>query len=211
LINRAVTVGRVDYIVSSLDKNFLVPVGGAIIYSPSASLVKALGKSYPGRASAAPILDLFVTLLEMGARTYEGLLATRRRMIAPFRARLAEVAARYGERVLDTLEGNSISHGITLNEFKNPTMVGSMLFSRQVSGARTIKSGERKEIGGIVLEGFGSSCDDYNNAYLTAAVAIGFDEKEADEFLARLDKTLTDLKKKEAKDEKKAAAAAVAE
>ena len=68
LINRAVAIGRVDYIVSSADKNFLVPVGGGIISSPEPDLVTAVGKLYPGRASITPILDLFITLLSMGRR-----------------------------------------------------------------------------------------------------------------------------------------------
>ena len=82
-------------------------------------------------------------------------------------------------------------------------MVGSMLFSRQVSGARTVKPGEKKVIGEVTLEGFGSSNVEYGDAYLTAAVAIGMDEAEGDEFLARLDKVFADLRKKEAKDAKK--------
>ena len=49
LINRAVTIGRVDYIVSSTDKNFMVPVGGGIIASPDPDLITAVGKLYPGR------------------------------------------------------------------------------------------------------------------------------------------------------------------
>ena len=49
LINRAVTIGRVDYIISSTDKNFMVPVGGGIIASPDPDLITAVGKLYPGR------------------------------------------------------------------------------------------------------------------------------------------------------------------
>ena len=49
LINRAVTIGRVDFVVSSTDKNFMVPVGGGIIASPDADLITVVGKPYPGR------------------------------------------------------------------------------------------------------------------------------------------------------------------
>lgn len=41
----------------------MVPVGGAIIYGNDKKLIKAVSELYPGRASAAPILDLFITLL----------------------------------------------------------------------------------------------------------------------------------------------------
>ena len=63
--------GRLDGFIQSTDKNFLVPVGGAVVASCSAEHGKALiakvSSTYPGRASVAPILDLFCTLLHLGA------------------------------------------------------------------------------------------------------------------------------------------------
>ena len=66
--------GTVDVIISSTDKNFMVPVGGSIIYSPqgpkgknnSIGIIQKINKFYPGRASGGPIVDLFITYLEMG-------------------------------------------------------------------------------------------------------------------------------------------------
>jgi len=55
-------------IVSSTDKNFMVPVGGSLIYTNNKNLLKKVGENYPGRASAAPIVDLFITLLSMGRK-----------------------------------------------------------------------------------------------------------------------------------------------
>jgi O-phospho-L-seryl-tRNASec:L-selenocysteinyl-tRNA synthase len=46
-MNRAVTIGRVDYVIQSTDKNFLVPVGGAIISSPNPALIDQVSKLYP--------------------------------------------------------------------------------------------------------------------------------------------------------------------
>jgi len=66
LLQRALVIGRVDYIVQSTDKNFMVPVGGSIVTSGSKEAVDALAAMYPGRASSQPILDLFITLLSMG-------------------------------------------------------------------------------------------------------------------------------------------------
>ena len=43
--------GRVDAIVQSTDKNFMVPVGGAIVASGNSSLVGEVSKCYAGRAS----------------------------------------------------------------------------------------------------------------------------------------------------------------
>jgi len=82
LVNRACTVGRVDYVVQSTDKNFLVPVGGAIVSSPSPACIDSLTKCYAGRASLDPILDLFITLLSMGERGLKGLLTERERLFA---------------------------------------------------------------------------------------------------------------------------------
>jgi len=42
----------------------MVPVGGALIYSPSKKgLADEVNKMYPGRASMSPVLDLFLTFL----------------------------------------------------------------------------------------------------------------------------------------------------
>lgn len=108
LVTAACRKGRVDAVVQSTDKNFMVrctvaacltrqivvvyiaiiylcvvafpssrssgcctqvPVGGAIVAAPRSNtqLVEAVNKVYPGRASASPSLDLFMTLLYWGA------------------------------------------------------------------------------------------------------------------------------------------------
>jgi len=56
----------------------MVPVGGSIVASRHASFIKALSQMYPGRASAAPVVDLCITLLEMGLDGYKRLLAERK-------------------------------------------------------------------------------------------------------------------------------------
>ena len=47
-VNEACRLGRVDAIVQSTDKNFLVPVGGAIVASPHSAVVDAVSRMYPG-------------------------------------------------------------------------------------------------------------------------------------------------------------------
>ena len=61
--------GRLDAFVQSTDKNFMVPVGGAVIAAPSSrpQLVEAVNQAYPGRAGMAPLLDVLITLLHWGA------------------------------------------------------------------------------------------------------------------------------------------------
>jgi len=114
-LDEACRVGRVDAFVSSTDKNFMVPVGGAIVASPDAAAVAAVASAYPGRASMAPIADLLVTLLAMGADGLRGLLAQRKAVAADLRARLAALAATYGERVLDS-RANQISFAMSLGK-----------------------------------------------------------------------------------------------
>jgi len=232
LLNRACTIGRVDAIVCSTDKNFLVPVGGALIISPNKSVIDSISKNYPGRASASPMVDLFITMLSMGLDGYKGILDERRRLIGLFKAKLENVAKSFGERLLDCPR-NSISFGITLDNLaviedateskdylgaesletrqirltkeKNAqiTKFGSMLFTRCISGTRIVPRSEVKTISGHTFEGFGSSHDDFPYAYMTAACAVGLGEAEMNEFFVRLEKSLGDYCTKRDKEMKK--------
>lgn len=67
-----------DLVVQSTDKNFLVPVGGAVIASAQRDAVQSVSQLYPGRASVSAALDILITLLEMGTQTYRKLLADRK-------------------------------------------------------------------------------------------------------------------------------------
>jgi O-phospho-L-seryl-tRNASec:L-selenocysteinyl-tRNA synthase len=210
LINRACVVGRVDAIVCSTDKNFLVPVGGAIIVSPNKKRIEKVGKVYAGRASSSPIVDLFITLLSMGLNGYKRLLEERITMLEAFPRRLQEVAEKHGERLL-VCPSNTISFGITLDGLVRPksdtetdeeyfkavskdiSSVGAMLFSRCVSGTRVVPRAQSKSMGGEEFAGFGSSTNNYPHAYMTAACAIGVSSQEINEFYKRLDKTLKEF------------------
>jgi O-phospho-L-seryl-tRNASec:L-selenocysteinyl-tRNA synthase len=46
----------VDVVIQSTDKNFLVPVGGAIIASGDHDVIRRICKSYPGRANSSPVV-----------------------------------------------------------------------------------------------------------------------------------------------------------
>ena len=74
LIQEGARVGRVDAFVQSTDKNFMVPVGGSIIAGFDREFVDRIGQTYPGRASASPSLDLFVTLMSLGSSGYKKML-----------------------------------------------------------------------------------------------------------------------------------------
>ena len=49
-----------DAVVQSTDKNFMVPVGGAIISGFDEAFIDTISKSYPGRASASQSIDLLI-------------------------------------------------------------------------------------------------------------------------------------------------------
>ncbi len=193
--------GRLDAFVQSTDKNFLVPVGGSVVAAGSDShggpLLAAVRSTYPGRASIAPILDLFITLLHLGGDGWERLLAERREALDGFRARLAELAQRHGERLLET-PGNSISMAITLTPppgAKAPSALGGALFVRLVSGARVVApSDEAKEVGGCSFVNYGAHTDDYGVAYLSVACALGIRAVDVDLAFKRIDKQLAEWK-----------------
>ncbi|TPP42841.1 Soluble liver antigen/liver pancreas antigen (SLA/LP autoantigen) family protein [Leishmania donovani] len=76
-LDAAQRLGRVDFVVQSGDKNFLVPVGGSIICSGDKERCKAVAALYAGRASMSPIVDLFITALSLGRRGMQTLWSDR--------------------------------------------------------------------------------------------------------------------------------------
>ena len=100
-----------------------------------------ISATYPGRASVAPILDLFITLLHLGADGWTRMLAEREALVPSFRERLAALAKAHGERLLDTAACNSISMAVSLNSGgggRAPTAMGAQLWTRLISGARIV-------------------------------------------------------------------------
>jgi len=216
LVMRASAVGRVDYVVQSTDKNFQVPVGGSVVVSPDKDCIKRLSAMYPGRASMAPALDLFVTLLSMGEQGYRDMLAQRQRVNEVLVEKLGGLAATYGERLLPSPR-NDISVAVTLHRLdrpaaaagegsakteqtgkekskdaqKGPTFLGAMLFQRGVSGCRVVA----KSAAVTVIEGHGFTCwgshsDASPCSYFTAACAVGTTLEDVETFVARLEKVM---------------------
>lgn len=183
-IREAVRIGKVDIIVQSTDKNFMVPIGGAIVASQNKEILNRINGLYPGRASISPCLDLFITFLSMGESGYLDLLKARKGFLAEFSQKLREVAEKHGERLLETPE-NTISFAISCHQED----IGSKLFIRRVSGTRFV-SNSLKEVCGIPFQSYGSSYNGYPTSYLTAACAIGITSKELEKFLEKLDSLL---------------------
>eukprot|EP00055_Hartaetosiga_balthica_P012691 m.62429 g.62429 ORF g.62429 m.62429 type:complete len:502 (-) comp8030_c3_seq3:1882-3387(-) len=197
-VNEAMRVGRVDAVVQSTDKNFMVPVGGGVVCSQDKDFITHISKTYPGRASSAPVIDIFITLLSLGLDKYKNMVKDRKRLFIYLRDKLSKVAEKHGERVL-SVKNNPISLAMTLTHVekvlaadgKEVTAFGSTLFLKRVSGVRVVSTKATKELCGTTFKGYGAHHDDYPYAYMTAASAIGLTEDEVDVFAQRLDAALT--------------------
>ncbi|XP_077598407.1 O-phosphoseryl-tRNA(Sec) selenium transferase isoform X2 [Stigmatopora nigra] len=192
-------VGRIDAFVQSLDKNFMVPVGSAVIAGFDPAFVQEISQTYPGRASASPSLDLFITLVTLGASGYKKLLSDRKEIYAFLGEELKKLASAHGERLLHTPH-NPISYAVSLdglqtNRDKAVTELGAMLFTRQVSGARVVPLDKEQTIGGHTFRGFMSHSEAYPCPYLNAAAAVGITRQDVALCMKRLDKCLKILRK----------------
>ncbi len=201
-IATAASKGRVDLFVQSTDKNLMVPVGGSIVAGFDKKLIEQVSKTYPGRASMSPVLDVFVTLVSMGQPGYLGLLRQRAQVFEYLKKRLSEVASACGERVLATRH-NPISLAMTIDSMsvgaEGASYVGSLLFHRCVSGPRTVVRGTRKSVCGIEFVGYGSHCNAYPHDYIVVAGAIGMSQADVDGFVLRLNKAIKLVRKEQAK------------
>ncbi len=93
----------------------MVPVGGAIVASASKtfSIVKDVGRLYPGRASGSTSIDLFITFLSMGCAEYRSLIQQRKQVFQILKSSLETFAPKYNQRILKT-PSNKISIGLFL-------------------------------------------------------------------------------------------------
>ena len=178
LVSEALRVGRVDLVVQSTDKNFLVPVGGSVLFGPLADRVN---KIYPGRASMSPIIDLLITLLETGKLKFKQLVSDR---IKTFEYLKNELGLKRIE-ISSNLK-NQISLTIPIKETEGH--IGSTLFLRNISGARYFEKTDLETDFGpnflSKLKNFGSHQNyPHHPRYLNAACALGMTSEEVDRFV----------------------------
>lgn len=198
-IEQATRLGSVDLVVQSTDKNLLVPVGGAIVASSNKKLVDAVAKRYAGRGSSSQTLDVFMTLLSLGKEGYTRLVQERKENFVYLRQKMRNLSTRHNERLLIT-KRNPISIAMTLEYFDRTkvSMIGSMLFTRGVSGCRVISTTDLKTIDGYKFQGWGSHISHSNNVpYMTAAAGLGMTKQEVDNFIDKLDKILLKVRNNE--------------
>ncbi|KFG56314.1 O-phosphoseryl-tRNA(Sec) selenium transferase [Toxoplasma gondii FOU] len=142
---QAIRTGRVDAFVQSTDKNFLTPVGGAIIASGDPSSIQRIAATYPGRAGSGPILDLFITLLQLGKSGLRRLLDERRELYLWFKGELEKVCRQTGSRILPTPK-NRISIALDLS------FLAEAPRGESVSGETTEASREKRTEGRVTTE-----------------------------------------------------------
>jgi len=189
---------RLDCVVFSTDKNFMTPVGGSVILTPTKgqlSLATKVATNYPGRASMSPILDLFITLLEMGKSGYRVLLAKQKANFKFLLDELEQLAAANGCSVL-TSNGISIAFSVENLKSKDNDYVdiGSMLFTRNVSGPRIVNcDGVKKVVGAVELVNFGANGVSYSHPYIALACAIGMERHEITQLISKLTAVLDEF------------------
>jgi O-phospho-L-seryl-tRNASec:L-selenocysteinyl-tRNA synthase len=172
LLRGAMDAGRVDYVVQSTDKNFLAPVGGAVVCSQSGDLIDAASRSYAGRASAQPIVQFLAAVLTYGLSGYAKLMDEQKEHRATLQKHVERFAGRIGQRVLKV--ENPIAAAVTLKGME--TDIGGKLYTLRVTGPRVVLPGE-----------YGSCMNAYPVPYMTLNAGIGGKREDFDRIGEKLD------------------------
>ncbi|MFX1235109.1 MAG: O-phosphoseryl-tRNA(Sec) selenium transferase [Promethearchaeota archaeon] len=164
LIRSAIDAGRVDAIIQSTDKNFLTPVGGALIASPIKDIITKISQSYAGRASATPIVNFLISMLSLGISGYQKLIEEQQQNRKTLEIKLKEVAEKFDERILDIY--NPVAVALSLRNLKKDQLyaLGGALYNLRVTGPRVYNPEEST---------FGTCCSNYTTPYIVMNAAIG--------------------------------------
>ncbi|TET58516.1 O-phosphoseryl-tRNA(Sec) selenium transferase [Candidatus Bathyarchaeota archaeon] len=181
LIQGAIDAGRVDLIIQSTDKNFLTPVGGTILASPSPRLIEKVSQAYAGRGSAAPIIQFLAALLSLGLDGYERLRNEQEINRQMLEEHVKRVADKHGERLLDVF--NPIAVAMTLNQHE-AKKVGHYMYTLRVTGPRVLEETD-----------FGICCRRYHSPYITVNAAIGSTKEDIQSATSALEKALRHTRK----------------
>ncbi|MBD3188193.1 O-phosphoseryl-tRNA(Sec) selenium transferase [Candidatus Bathyarchaeota archaeon] len=177
LLRGAIDAGRIDYIVQSTDKNFLTPVGGAVVTSPSKEKIQALSRVYAGRASAQPILQFMASVLILGISGYKKLMEQQVAHRDYLEEEVGRIASRAGQHLLDV--DNPIAVAMSVNGLSKD--LGGKLYTLRVTGPKVIFPGD-----------FGSCIDDYPEPYLTLNAGIGARNEDFERLIGKLEEVFLD-------------------
>ncbi|ACV24060.1 O-phosphoseryl-tRNA(Sec) selenium transferase [Methanocaldococcus fervens] len=168
---------RVDAVVSSSDKNLFTPIGGGIVYTKDESFLREISLTYPGRASANPIVNILISLLAIGTKNYLNLMKEQKECKKLLDELLEDLAKKKGERVLNV--ENPISSCITTK--KDPLDVAGKLYNLRVTGPRGVRKNDK----------FGTSyLKKYPYDYIVVNSAIGVKKEDIYKVVEKLDEVL---------------------
>ncbi len=185
IIRQSIDAGRVDAIIQSTDKNFLTPVGGAVITSPNPDLIDAISKCYAGRASASPVVQLLVSLLSMGKQGYLSKIEKQQQNRKILEEALSNVAKEFNEHIIEC--NNPVSCAMSLKNV-NPDKIqdlGGILYNLRVTGPRFINIHE---------DPFGSCTNEMKWPYIVMNAAIGVKKEHINEAVVRLKRAIKQIK-----------------
>lgn len=186
LIRSAIDAGRVDAIIQSTDKNFLTPVGGAVIASPVKENIAKISQAYAGRASATPVVNFLISMLSLGINGYQKLIKEQQQNRKTLERKLKEVADRINERILEIY--NPVAVALSLRNLKEEQLygLGGALYNLRVTGPRVYNPKEKA---------FGTCCSNYQTPYIVMNAAIGAKEKDILSAVDRFEKAYKQIVK----------------
>ncbi len=125
-----------------------------------------------------PILDMCMTLLELGKDGLQKMLKERKELYEYTKEQLRPLLAKYGEQILENKD-NKISIAISLQNLsrltkKDINAFGAYLYTRRVSGIKVVAGYKSKTVCGIGFSNYGSHTEAYSQLpYMAFAVAVG--------------------------------------
>ncbi|TXT54787.1 MAG: O-phosphoseryl-tRNA(Sec) selenium transferase [Candidatus Thorarchaeota archaeon] len=179
MIRSAIDAGRVDAVIQSTDKNFLTPVGGSIITSPSENTIELVAETYAGRATAAPLIQLLAALLSLGLHRYTELRSQQQENRIYLETLLDDLADEVNQRVLEV--ENPVSCAVTMDDI-DVRELGARLYNHRVTGPRAVEK-----------DSYGSCVDGYPHNYIVMNAAIGSRREDIETAVSRLGEEIRSL------------------
>lgn len=186
IIRSAIDAGRVDAIIQSTDKNFLTPVGGALIASPKKETIRIISQAYAGRASAGPVVNFLISMLSLGLNGYRELISKQQQNRKLLEAKLKDFADSIGEHILDVF--NPVAVAVSLEGLEEDQLyaLGGALYNLRVTGPRVYNPMKKR---------FGVCCKDFNTPYIVMNAAIGASEQDIISAVEKLEKAYHQITK----------------
>ena len=184
LIRSAIDAGKIDAIIQSTDKNFLTPVGGAVIASPVEENITKISQAYAGRASATPVVNFLISMLSLGLNGYQKLLKDQKRNREILERKLRVIAEKLNERILDIKNPVAVAMSLENLDEKVLYKLGGALYNLRVTGPRVYNPKENP---------FGTCCSNYPSPYIVMNAAIGASEKDIVSAIERFEKAYNQI------------------